>query len=172
MREREKERIQRVKDAQKRLEEIKTRIRIREETVTDFVGDKLTTRFPLYSREVQALETRKSRSYLQLALRPSQPCLRTRCLPRDGTARHLGFNIGVPLIKGCPTSRCLAVFSIELKTYRHTNSSRWSSLKPCKTQTTSLLNWAASTSNQTKQIQADCCSLELFRVRAGKTLSS
>jgi len=55
MREREKERIQRVKDAQKRLEEIKTRIR--EETVTDFVGDKLTTRFPLYSREVQALET-------------------------------------------------------------------------------------------------------------------
>jgi hypothetical protein len=55
MREREKERIQRVKDAQKRLEEIKTLIR--EETVTDFVGDKLTTRFPLYSREVQALET-------------------------------------------------------------------------------------------------------------------
>ena len=55
MREREKERIQRVKDAQKRLEEIKTHIR--EETVTEFVGDKLTTRFPLYSREVQALET-------------------------------------------------------------------------------------------------------------------
>lgn len=55
MREREKERIQRVKDAQKRLEEIKTHIR--EETVTDFVGDKLATRFPLYSREVQALET-------------------------------------------------------------------------------------------------------------------
>ncbi|MFM7008434.1 MAG: hypothetical protein ACKO0Z_03760, partial [Betaproteobacteria bacterium] len=55
MREREKERIQRVKDAQKRLEEIKTLIR--EKTVTDFVGDKLTTRFPLYSREVQALET-------------------------------------------------------------------------------------------------------------------
>ena len=55
MREREKERIQRVKEAQKRLEEIKTLIR--EETVTDFVGDKLTTRFPLYSREVQALET-------------------------------------------------------------------------------------------------------------------
>ena len=55
MREREKERIQRVKDAQKRLEEIKTLIR--EETVTEFVGDKLTTRFPLYSREVQALET-------------------------------------------------------------------------------------------------------------------
>lgn len=55
MREREKERIQRVKDAQKRLQEIKTRIR--EETVTDFVGDKLTTRFPLYSREVRALET-------------------------------------------------------------------------------------------------------------------
>jgi hypothetical protein len=55
MREREKERIQRVKDAQKRLEEIKTHIR--EETVTEFVSDKLTTRFPLYSREVQALET-------------------------------------------------------------------------------------------------------------------
>lgn len=55
MREREKERIQRVKDAQKRLEEIKTLIR--EKTVTEFVGDKLTTRFPLYSREVQALET-------------------------------------------------------------------------------------------------------------------
>ncbi len=55
MREREKERIQRVKDAQKRLEEIKTRIR--EKTVADFIGDKLTTRFPLYSREVQALET-------------------------------------------------------------------------------------------------------------------
>lgn len=55
MREREKERIQRVKDTQKRLEEIKTHIR--EETVTEFVGDKLSTRFPLYSREVQALET-------------------------------------------------------------------------------------------------------------------
>jgi hypothetical protein len=55
MREREKKRIQRVKDAQKRLDEIKTHIQ--EETVTEFVGDKLTTRFPLYSREVQALET-------------------------------------------------------------------------------------------------------------------
>ncbi len=55
MREREKERIQRVKDAQKRLEEI--RIRIQEETVTDFSGDKMTTRLPLFSREVKALET-------------------------------------------------------------------------------------------------------------------
>jgi hypothetical protein len=55
MREREKERIQRVKDAQKRLEEIKTRIR--EETVSDFSGDKMTTRSPLYSREMKALET-------------------------------------------------------------------------------------------------------------------
>ena len=55
MREREKERIQRVKDAQKRLEEIRTRIQ--EETVNDFSGDKMTTRRPLFSREVKALET-------------------------------------------------------------------------------------------------------------------
>ena len=55
MREREKERIQRVKDAQKRLEEIRTRIQ--EETVSDFSGDKMTTRGPLFSREVKALET-------------------------------------------------------------------------------------------------------------------
>ncbi|PUE09932.1 hypothetical protein [Limnohabitans sp. T6-20] len=55
MREREKERIQRVKDAQKRLEEIKNRAR--EETVTNFVDGKVTTRTPLFSREVQALET-------------------------------------------------------------------------------------------------------------------
>lgn len=55
MREREKERIQRVKDAQKRLEEIRTRIQ--EETVTDFSGDTMTTRGPLFSREVKALET-------------------------------------------------------------------------------------------------------------------
>jgi hypothetical protein len=55
MREREKERIQRVKDAQKRLEEIRTRIK--EETVSDFSGGKMTTRFPLFSREVKTLET-------------------------------------------------------------------------------------------------------------------
>jgi hypothetical protein len=48
MREREKERIQRVKDAQKRLEEIKNRAR--EETVTNFVNGKVTTRTPLFSR--------------------------------------------------------------------------------------------------------------------------
>ena len=55
MREREKERIQRVKDAQKRLEEIKNRAL--EETVTNYVDGKVTTRTPLFSREVQALET-------------------------------------------------------------------------------------------------------------------
>jgi hypothetical protein len=55
MREREKERIQRVKDAQKRLEEIK--MRVQKETVSDFSGDKMTTRFPLYGQEVKALET-------------------------------------------------------------------------------------------------------------------
>jgi hypothetical protein len=55
MREREKERIQRVKDAQKRLEEIKNRAF--EETVTDFVDGKMISRTPLFSREVRALET-------------------------------------------------------------------------------------------------------------------
>ncbi|MFM6965837.1 MAG: hypothetical protein ACKOWD_01440 [Rhodoferax sp.] len=55
MREREKERMQRVKDAQKRLEEIKKRAL--EETVTDLVDGKVTTRTPLFSREVRALET-------------------------------------------------------------------------------------------------------------------
>ncbi len=55
MRKREKERIQRVKDAQKRLEE--TRTRIQEETVNDFPGDKMITWRPLFSREVKALET-------------------------------------------------------------------------------------------------------------------
>ena len=54
-REREKERIQRIKDAQKRLEEIRTRIQ--EETVNDFSGDKMITLRPLFSREVKALET-------------------------------------------------------------------------------------------------------------------
>jgi len=55
MRAREKERIQRVKDAQKRLEEIKKRAL--EETVTDFVDGKMISRTPLFSREVRALET-------------------------------------------------------------------------------------------------------------------
>lgn len=55
MRAREKERIQRVKDAQKRLEEIKKRAL--EETVTDFVDGKMVSRTPLFSREVRALET-------------------------------------------------------------------------------------------------------------------
>lgn len=55
MREREKVRIQRVKDAQKRLEEIKKRAL--EETVTDFVDGKMISRTPLFSREVRALET-------------------------------------------------------------------------------------------------------------------
>lgn len=44
MREREKERIQRVKDAQKRLEEIKNRAL--EETVTNYVDGKVTTGCP------------------------------------------------------------------------------------------------------------------------------
>ena len=55
MRAREKERIQRVKDAQKRLEEIKKRAF--EETVTDFLDGKMISRAPLFSREVRALET-------------------------------------------------------------------------------------------------------------------
>lgn len=55
MRAREKKRIQRVKDAQKRLEEIKKRAL--EETVTDFVDGKVISRTPLFSREVRALET-------------------------------------------------------------------------------------------------------------------
>lgn len=54
MRERERERIQRVKDAQKRLEEIKKRAL--KETVTDFVDGKIISRTPLFSREVRALE--------------------------------------------------------------------------------------------------------------------
>lgn len=55
MRKREEERIQQVKDAQKRLEEIKKRAF--EETVTDFVDGKIVIRAPMFSREVRALET-------------------------------------------------------------------------------------------------------------------
>ena len=107
MRERENERIQRVKDAQKRLEEIKTLIR--EETVTDFAGDKLTTRFPLYSREVQALETliernqrwvtkprkKKAQQLPPTGTQPIQLCLRTRCESPRVSRRPVGLSHSV-----------------------------------------------------------------------------
>lgn len=121
----------------------------------------MITRSPLFSLGVQALETlierdqrwvtkprrKKQRSYLQLASEPIQPCLWTRCLPPDGTAQPLDVNSGAPLTKSRSTARCLAVCSIELRSYRHANTNRWASLSPCKTKTRSPLNRARARAN-------------------------